>query len=128
MADILIIEDDVDLRAMLKQVLEQAKYSVIEAGDGEEGCQVFSKQRTKVVITDVFMPKKDGLQAIQWLRTESPHTVIIATTGGNKNIGPNGWMTLLQNLGAAYVLKKPFEISKLLTYLDEIFRKSSTVR
>lgn len=82
MKRILMIEDDDDQRELFKMVLEQAGYDVTEAPDGKVGLQRFYQQPYELVITDIFMPEKEGLETILELKKEFPTVKTIAISGG----------------------------------------------
>ena len=119
MATILIIEDDDQIRTMLRQVLELEGYRVVTARDGREGTAVFRKRPADLVITDMVMPRKDGMETIMDLRLEFPNVKIIAISGGGR-VGPESYLDVAAGFGAARVFSKPFEISKLLDAVREI--------
>ena len=81
MASILIIDDEPLIRSICQEILEQAGYDVLLACNGREGLQLFRRTPANLVITDVFMPERDGLEVIMTLHRESPTVPIIAFTG-----------------------------------------------
>jgi DNA-binding response OmpR family regulator len=117
-ARILIIDDDDQLRHMLCQVLEQAGYETVEARDGQEGLERFRTAPTDLIITDILMPGKEGLETIMELRRAVPGIKIIAISGG----GQTGNMTFLEvarYLGAYRAFQKPFALRELLNAVRE---------
>ena len=82
MARILLIDDDDSLRAMLGIYLARAGHTVIQAHDGQEGLELFPATAADLVITDMMMPKKDGLEVLRALRDNQPPVKIIAMSGG----------------------------------------------
>jgi len=90
MAGILIVEDDGDLREMLKMSLLQRKYTVIEASNGKEAIAKFKPSIVDLVVTDIIMPDEDGLKVIMKLREVKPNIRIIAISGGGK-AGPGNY-------------------------------------
>ena len=124
MARILIIDDDDQLRHMLCQALEQAGYETVEARDGEEGLEHYRATPTDLIITDILMPGKEGLETIMELRREVPGIKIIAISGG----GQTGNMTFLEvarYLGAQRALQKPFELRELLNAVREVLESQA---
>ena len=113
MPRILVIDDEPLIRSMMVTILTRAGFSLEEASDGVTGLAKFHQCHPDIVITDVFMPNRDGLEVVIELKHSYPHTKIIAMTGGGKEIGSTAKM-----LGAAYVLHKPFESKALLTAVD----------
>ena len=124
MPRILIIDDDDQLRHMLCQALEQAGYETVEARDGEEGLARYRAAPTDLIITDILMPGKEGLETIMELRREVPGVKIIAISGG----GQTGNMTFLEvarYLGAQRALQKPFELRELLDAIREVLESQA---
>ncbi|PYP31469.1 MAG: response regulator [Gemmatimonadetes bacterium] len=121
-ARVLVIDDDAMLRSAVRRILERAGYAVLEAGDGEAGLQLHQEQGADVVIVDIFMPERDGLELIRELRVVSPGAKIIAISGG----GRSGKTDLLKDaavFGAARILLKPFETTELLAAVRELLQQ-----
>jgi sigma-B regulation protein RsbU (phosphoserine phosphatase) len=78
---VLVIDDDALMRMTLRAYLEDSGYSVVEAEDGEQGMELFNRERPDIVLTDLRMPKMDGFEVIARLKRDSPGTPIIAITG-----------------------------------------------
>jgi DNA-binding NtrC family response regulator len=119
MASILIIDDDAQFRSMLRQRLERAGYEVLEAPDGRVGMRVFREERAHLVITDIVMPEKEGLETIGALRRERPDVKIVAVSGGGW-IGPQGYLHMAKVLGAHHTFSKPFDWSEMLDAVREL--------
>ncbi len=109
---ILVIDDDDQMRTLLRQVMEWAGYEVVEAGEGREGMQKQRKQPADLVITDLIMPEQEGLETITSLKKEYPGIKIIAISGGGR-IGPEAYLPAAQELGADMVFSKPFDVREL---------------
>ncbi len=116
---ILVIDDDDQMRTLLRQVMEWAGYEVIEAGDGREGMQMQRKQPADLVITDLIMPEQEGLETITSLKKEYPGIKIIAISGGGR-IGPEAYLPAAQELGADKVFSKPFDVRELAETVKEL--------
>ena len=116
---ILVIDDDDQMRTLLRQVMEWAGYEVIEAGDGREGMQLQRKQPADLVITDLIMPEQEGLETITTLKKEYPGIKIIAISGGGR-IGPEAYLPAAQELGADKVFSKPFDVRELAETVKEL--------
>ena len=82
MARILVIDDDEAIRQLLRAWLERSGYEVAEAANGAEGCEAFRKEPADLVVTDIIMPEKEGLETMVELRNEYPDVKIIAISGG----------------------------------------------
>jgi DNA-binding response OmpR family regulator len=119
MPGILIVEDDKELREMLKISLIRHKYTVLEAADGKEAITHFKPSITDLVITDLIMPDEDGLKVIMRLREIKPSLKIIAISGGGK-AGPGSYLNLAKALGANVIFPKPFSINDLLAKIEQL--------
>jgi DNA-binding response OmpR family regulator len=116
---ILVIDDDDQMRVLLRQVMEWAGYEVVEAEDGREGMQIQRSQPVDLVITDLIMPEQEGLETIGLLRKEFPQTRIIAISGGGR-IGPEAYLPAAQELGADRAFCKPFDVRELAAAVKEL--------
>ncbi|MCS6925392.1 MAG: response regulator [Candidatus Binatia bacterium] len=113
MKRILLIEDEAPVRQVMRHMLESGGYAVIEAEHGAAGLQELRTQTVDLVITDLFMPEKEGIETIRELRKTYPTVKILAVSGG----GRSGRMVFLANalhLGAHRTLAKPFSRQELL--------------
>jgi DNA-binding NtrC family response regulator len=119
MAKILIIDDDDQMRSMLLQMLARAGHEVVEARNGMEGIALFRATPTELIITDLIMPEKEGIETIIELRKEFPEVRIIAISGGGKT-GLLDFLPLAKRLGAARTLAKPFERHTLVEAVEEV--------
>lgn len=112
MAHILVIDDDAPLRSLVREILEREGHSVADAEDGDEGLHLFRERLPDLVITDIIMPGKEGIETIQELRGECPGVRILAISGGGTR-GPSGPLWDARLLGADETLAKPFRIAEL---------------
>ena len=119
MPGILIVEDDKELREMLKVSLIRHKYSVLEATDGKDAISHFKPSIIDLVVTDLIMPEEDGLKVIMKLRELKPQLKIIAISGGGK-AGPGSYLKLAKALGADAVFSKPFSINDLVSKIESL--------
>jgi DNA-binding response OmpR family regulator len=110
---ILVIDDDIDLRITLQEALRAEGYQVSVARDGEQGIASQRKQPASLLITDIFMPNKEGIETIRDFRAEFPNVPIIAMSGGGR-LKPQASLFTAKNLGAVVTLQKPFKMSDLL--------------
>ena len=115
MANILDIDDDLAVRAIIEQMLKSAGHKVILAADGSEGIRQCRTEPPDLVITDIFMPGQDGVQTIVQFRKLLPHVPVIAMSG----ITEGEMLAVAQTLGAVAVLKKPFEHEQLLNAVEK---------
>lgn len=119
MARILVIDDDRKLREVISRALERAGHTVFEAEGVRAGIQLYREQGADLVITDIFMPERDGLEAILQLRRESPGVKIIAISGGDQS-GRLDLREHAEGLGASRTLRKPFDQAELLKLVGEL--------
>ena len=122
MARILIIDDEDELRSMLRQMLEQAGYEVTEAVNGAEGIQLYEQDTHDLIITDIIMPEKEGVETIIALRRADPDLPIIAISGGGR-LEATDFLTMTKKLGARRTLSKPFRRDQLLEAVGECLAK-----
>jgi hypothetical protein len=115
---ILVADDEAGVRGFLRKVLEQDGYEVIEAADGKQALQQARAEHMDLVITDLVMPKQEGIETIRALRKEMPAVGIIAITG--KFEGP--YLKMVQMLGADAVLTKPMSSELLLAKVAEVLK------
>ena len=119
MARILIIDDEVQIRAMLCQMLRRSGYEVSDAPDGKVGMDLHRKEPADLIITDIIMPNKEGIETIRELRQEFPETKIIAMSGGG-GIGAEEYLQMAGKLGAMRTLAKPIHREELLEAVREL--------
>jgi CheY-like chemotaxis protein len=119
MARILVIDDDGQVRKTLKQVLELEGHQVTLAANGKEGLSAYGDGGADLVITDIIMPEKEGLETIGELRRENPAIRIIAISGGGR-MDPRSCLSLAREFGAGRTLLKPFDREELLAAVAEM--------
>jgi CheY-like chemotaxis protein len=106
MAKIFVFDDEPSILLMLKKMLEKAGHEVYLALNGREGIDLFKKHKPDLLITDIIMPEKEGLETILELRKKYPELKIIAISGGGR-IGPDGYLPGAKLFGANMVFQKP---------------------
>ena len=116
---ILLIDDESAVRALIKEALSEAGYVVLEAANGKEGLECYRNSRTDLVITDLIMPEKEGIETIMELCHDFPDVKIIAISGGSKFDSQSN-LRMAQMLGAKNVLAKPFNIADLVEVVREV--------
>ena len=121
MARILVIDDDIQILEMLRQTLEREGYEVIDARDGKEGIRFYREAPTDLIITDIVMPKKEGVETIMELKRDFPDVKIIAISGGGR-IGPENYLQIAKSLGAMHTFTKPIGREKLLAAVRELLK------
>ena len=118
MPRILLIEDQDLIRSLLRDTLELAGHTVIEARNGVEGLDLFRQAGADLVITDIVMPHKGGLGVVMALREQVPPVNIIAISGAGDSA--EDYLDLAYRMGAVKVLLKPFTAAALIAAIDEL--------
>jgi len=115
MARVIVIDDHYAMRQTIREVLEDQGHEILEAPDGESGIDLQRRSRADLVITDIFMPHKEGMSTIRELSQEFPELPVIAMSGGTCDLtAPEGFIDLALRFGACATLAKPFQIAELL--------------
>ena len=118
MARILVIDDDEQVLKTLHQVLEMEGHEVLDAPNGKEGIKIYNEHGADLVITDIIMPEKEGIETIKELRENNTDVKIIAISGGG-SVDPRVYLNLAENLGAMRTIIKPFSRDQLLDAVRE---------
>lgn len=119
MAKILVFDDEPSILLMIKKMLEKAGHEVEIALNGKEGMVLFERNRPDLLITDIIMPEKEGLETIFELRRQFPDLKIIAISGGGR-IGPDGYLPGAKLLGANAVFTKPLIPKEFIQAVDNL--------
>lgn len=112
MATILLLEDDEAFRAVLREALRRAGHKLVEAADGSRLAGLMDGHRFDLVITDLVMPNRDGIETIMALRTSHPKLPVIAMSG-DAQTHARLYLKVAEKLGAVQTLHKPFPIDQL---------------
>ncbi|HEY1507287.1 MAG TPA: response regulator [Stellaceae bacterium] len=114
---ILIIDDEPMIRHLAARILDRAGYRTVSAANGVQGLSCFRRERPALVITDLIMPEREGIETIRHLRREGRDIPIIAISGGTLT-GTADFLVMAQELGATAILRKPFEPIELLLLVE----------
>ena len=129
MNDVLIIDDEEDIRDALRRVLERAGYRVRAAGDGADGLTQMQQRAADIIITDIIMPELNGVETIAAMRERFPGARIIAISGGGNydasDYQPNAittsaYLAAANKAGAHTILTKPFDSADLLKAVSDL--------
>lgn len=117
MGKLLTIEDDLPLRETLVEILELYGHTVLQAGDGEEGVEIFSKTAPDLVLCDINMPKMDGFAVLEKIKKlvgagELPPFIFLSAKTEQKNIKYG------LSIGAVDFVTKPYSATELLKLID----------
>jgi CheY-like chemotaxis protein len=116
---IILADDDADQRLSLRLALELAGYTVREAADGRRALELQQQQAASFVITDIFMPERDGFELIEAVRRDFPTTKIIAISGGGERAKMD-YLHSAKLLGVDATLRKPVNPEELVALLREL--------
>jgi CheY-like chemotaxis protein len=119
MATILVLDDEPSILLMIKKMLEKEGHDVEVALNGKEGMALFEQKKPDLLITDIIMPEKEGLETIFELRRLHPDLKIIAISGGGR-IGPDGYLPGAKLLGANAVFSKPLVPKEFINKVTEL--------
>ena len=116
---ILVIEDDEEIRILIQRVLEREGYDVITTEDGVQGMEAFRARMPDMVITDLYMPRMKGVEAIRAIRNIDADAKIIAISGGGPS-SPSSVLKGARGAGAMEILSKPFEPAELINAVHRL--------
>ena len=121
---ILVIDDDVDVRASVATMLEAGGFSVVKAENGVEAERAIERGKVELVLTDLLMPDKDGIELINDLRKSRPGLPIVAMSGGG-HLPRAQYLAMARRLGAKDVLEKPFTLDQLTMTVERQLRDAA---
>jgi DNA-binding NtrC family response regulator len=118
MARILVIDDEEPIRRVLCRALEMQGHQVLEASEGREALRLHQATPVELVITDILMPEKDGIEVIVALRKQAPQLKIIAMSGGGRYQQTEA-LHMAEPLGAFATLRKPFDLTVMMATVSQ---------
>lgn len=118
-ARILVVDDDDAIRELISLFLQRRGFEVVKARDGREGLKHFREKNFDLVITDLIMPEKEGIEVILEIRAAKRPIRIIAISGGGR-VDQNMHLHLALSVGADRVIAKPFMPLDFLKVVDEV--------
>jgi CheY-like chemotaxis protein len=124
MLRILLVDDDDALRTVLRLLLIKMEYEVVEAKNGREAMALFDKEGPDLVITDLVMPEKDGVEVIRDLRRKRPDLKIIAMSGGGR-ASAGSYLKIAKAMGASIVLAKPFSHDEMRAAISQLLNEGT---
>jgi DNA-binding response OmpR family regulator len=122
MARILLIDDDEQVLDMLYESLTREGYDVLRASNGEQGLRLYRQEPVDLIITDIIMPEKEGLETIIELRRDFPDVKIIAMSGGGR-IGTKDYLHLAKIFGVQRTFTKPVAREQLLDAIKALLKE-----
>ena len=120
MQSILIIDDDAEYRHGLKIFLEAKNFKVLEAADGKEGLLVLEREQVDLVITDIIMPEREGIEIIQAIRRERPELKLVAVSAAEPSI-----LRIANKLGAVAAFPKSLPFDQIAERIEGVARGQS---
>ncbi|MFP4556544.1 MAG: response regulator [Bacteroidales bacterium] len=119
MKRILVIDDDPIMRETIRDILEFENFSVCEAKDGRDGMSCLQKEQFDMIVTDVLMPEKDGIEVIIEAKKKQPQIQIVAVSGGGY-ISAENYLKMASDLGASAIVVKPFDIDMFIDKVNSL--------
>ncbi|MCA1757264.1 MAG: response regulator [Bacteroidales bacterium] len=124
MAKILIIDDETAIAMMLKRLVEKSGHMVEIAVNGKEGMEVFDTFNPDLLITDIVMPEKEGLEIIFDLRRKNPNLKIVAISGGGR-FQYEGYLKSAKHLGADLAFQKPLDLKEFMASITGLLNEEN---
>lgn len=118
--NILIIEDDIKIRFLLRDYLKKEDFQVYEASDGDEGLNLFKNNKIDLILLDIMMPKVDGITVLETIRTVSDVPIILLTAKGQEEDKLFGY-----EMGADDYVTKPFSPKVLIAKVKAFLKRRS---
>lgn len=115
---ILIVDDEPGIRGVLRVWFEREGFTVVEAENGKVGIEVHQQTPVELMVCDLIMPVKEGIETISYFRRNYPTVGIIAISGGGR-LAPDGYLELAQQLGAWKIFSKPLNMPAVVKAVKE---------
>jgi len=119
MASILVVDDDSDILALIADTLAGEGHDVSQAGDGAQALEMVTARRFDLIVTDIFMPKRDGLATAEAAARAGSR--VIAISGGGLQDGQSV-LHVAASVGAVRILNKPFSMQTLIRTVNDVLR------
>jgi len=120
MKKILVVDDEVSIREMVKVMLESNDFLIELAGSGVQALKVLSENDIDLVVTDIVMPQENGIDLIMDMRKSYANIPIIAISGGGGIEGRFNYLEIAKLVGANQILEKPFKAEALRKVVSEL--------
>jgi len=119
LSKILLVDDDEQVRTMLRLTLEREGHEVVEAADGQVALALFHDHEIDLVVTDILMPEKEGIELIMDLKAIDRNLDIIAISGGGR-MDPAEYLNWARRFGVKHTFVKPVARQELLGAVDSL--------
>ena len=113
MTNILVVDDEAPVRNLLKDVLEKEGYTVFTAETGVKASTIYDSNDIDLIITDLVMPEKGGIDLIMELKKKEPNIKVIAISGGGGITGRFDYLPIAKLVGASEIISKPFQVTEI---------------
>jgi CheY-like chemotaxis protein len=118
---IVVVDDDPLMRDMMRRILESLDYEVAVAASANAAIKIIGERRPEVVLTDVYMPEGDGLELLNWIRSQpDPIPVVVMSGSGASEFDA---LAAAKSLGATNVIEKPFRLAQVVEMVDRARRR-----
>ena len=122
---VLLVDDDELVRLTAKTILEREHYDVAVASDGQQALDEMSKSSANIVILDIIMPEKEGIETLLHLKREYPGVKVIAISSGGRK-GVDDFLMIAHRFGADAALKKPIRPKVLLGHVERLLSRGTS--
>ncbi len=119
MKKILVVDDDDLIRDLIYEILEPNGFQVILADNGNKALAILDSEEVDLIITDIIMPDKEGIETIIDIKKKLPKAKIIAMSGGGQ-LDANSYLNIAKRLGVKATISKPFDPAKLLQTIQQV--------
>jgi CheY-like chemotaxis protein len=119
MGKVLVIDDDAQVRRVVRRLIEMEGHQVAEAENGKIALRLLASDPADLVITDIYMPEMDGIELLTRLRETLPEARLVAMSGGGV-LPAHHMLGAAKALGAIAVIEKPFDIEAVRAHLDAL--------
>ena len=122
MSRILIVDDDEQIRHLFRRILEENGHHVYTAADGVEGVKLFKAELPDLILLDIIMPNKEGIEVIREIISEYKDAKIIAISGGGRG-NAKDYLSFAQDFGAKFIIEKPVSPEKLIEAVNNVLNQ-----
>lgn len=120
---VLVVDDDPDIRVGICEILTEEGYRCSQASDGNMALRQLDQRPADVVVIDMLMPERDGVETIQAIKNRWPQTRIIAMSGGGSAMGSDYLLQIGSGVGAQVTIEKPFHTAAFVELVAKILRE-----
>ncbi len=121
MKKILVVDDDDLIRDLIYEILEPNGYQILLADNGNKALEILDQEEVDLIITDIIMPDKEGIETIIDIKKKLPRAKIIAMSGGGQ-LDANSYLSIAKKLGVKATITKPFDPAKLIRTIEEVLQ------